>query len=810
MNWKQTLLLSAFFVAEIHAVMAEQVIHASAPGTVFTNKESLEFTLEKPVPSTWIIRDWNGKTVLSGIWKDGGKTPLRLPSQAPGYYTLETRTGNADLSGKRTFAVVVAPETRKSNPDSAFAVDSAQSWLATGKKIGRSSLTGFEIVSELLRRAGVKTVRERMSWSEVEPRHGADLPYGRYAENAALLSSRGINILGMFHDSPPWTRSTSQQLPDDLFALYRFSQKSAKKFAGQIGAWEFWNEEDIGFCKEPAWDYAAALKAASLGFKSADPALPVLIGGIATTPPWPMVDVILKNDAALYFDIFAAHTYRPLKEYPEMIQSIDELLKRNNITGKQLWFTETGTYAEGSGRMQGLRKNLRAHSPDQEILVAEFLPKSMVLLQSLGVDRNFFFVLSPYNEQNGKKDWGLLRQDYSVKPGYAALSTLTSRLANAKLLGEIAPDKAIRAFLYQQPDNTQTLVYWSKSEIDTKPFQPNLTPSNLFAVKVNIPAASGTYSKTDLVGGVSPVTAVNDQLTLECTRFPAYIDGLSGLTPDIPFSPRPRQNSSSDATDQTVIAKVVLSEDFQIAATKDRASLKHIPGRLKLQLFNFSDKAKCGTIAVSGGTVTGLPASVELSAFGKTEFNLEYTPAWKDSHITDFEISGIFNGKPISHLRIPVISLEKMLAEGRAVSLPNTADPLNWRANASGKMQISFNEKGNAVVFHTTFPPNIDRWAYPEYALQLPQESFHGATGLSFEFRPSSLKLKFMLVMATVKGKTVHFRIENLKEGWQTGNVSFDTVDPESITAIKIGFNPDVDDFSWQIRNVKVLYKEKQ
>lgn len=332
----------------------------------------------------------------------------------------------------------------------------------------------------------------------------------------------------------------------------------------------------------------------------------------------------------------------------------------------------------------------------------------------------------------------------------------------------------------------------------------------MFSVKVNIPVASGTYSKTDLVGGVSPVTAVNDRLTLECTRFPAYIDGLSGLTPDIPFSPRIHENSESDATDRTVVAKVVLSEDFQIAATKDRVSLKRIPGRLKLQLFNFSDKAKCGTIAVSGGTVTGLPASVELSAFGKTEFSLEYTPAWKDSHITDFEISGIFNGKPISHLRIPVISLEKMLAEGRAVSLPNTADPLNWRPNTSGKMQISFNEKENAVAFHTHFPPNIDRWAYPEYALQLPQESFHGATGLSFEFRPSSLKLKFMLVMATVKGKTVHFRIENLKEGWQTGSVSFDTVDPESITAVKIGFNPDVDDFSWQIRNVKVLYKGKQ
>lgn len=61
--------------------------------------------------------------------------------------------------------------------------------------------------------------------------------------------------------------------------------------------WEFWNEPDIGFAPEGAWDYAAALKSAYLGFKAGDPELTVAPGGYARTPLLNYNHVVLLNGA---------------------------------------------------------------------------------------------------------------------------------------------------------------------------------------------------------------------------------------------------------------------------------------------------------------------------------------------------------------------------------------------------------------------------------------------------------------------------------------------------------------------------------
>ena len=61
------------------------------------------------------------------------------------------------------------------------------------------------------------------------------------------------------------------------------------------------------------------------------------------------------------------------------------------------------------------------------------------------------------------------------------------------------------------------------------------------------------------------------------------------------------------------------------------------------------------------------------------------------------------------------------------------ARPKNWRANAGGKMTIRSVPEEGAVGFHTRF--STPGWAYPEYFLNLPEESLQDVIAISFEIR---------------------------------------------------------------------------
>ena len=375
-----------------------EVLVAAAPGAAFLQGEALEFTLKQPVvpPVEWTLRNWRNE-VLRRESSNGGK--LLLPPLPNGYYRLEL----SGFTGSRSFAVVPDPGNRPADPDLFFALDSAQSWLARPDNNPRRPENAFEVVSEVARRSGVQMVRDRMSWAETNPAPGR-YEWTYYKTNAELLAKRGIALSGMYHDAPDWTRRNTC-LPVDLTATYTFAKSAAEAFRGQMTNWEFWNEQDHGFGIESAWDYAAAFKAASLGFRAGNPEATVAVGGFAITPLLPYTDTVMKNGASEYFDIFNVHTYRPLRDFSEILKDIRAHMKRHGMEGRPIWFTENGSGMEGAGSLESFLPGIKMHSPDQELLIAEYLQKMMITMQMLGVDRDFFFVLPPYSEYGGNKDW---------------------------------------------------------------------------------------------------------------------------------------------------------------------------------------------------------------------------------------------------------------------------------------------------------------------------------------------------------------------------------------------------------------------
>ena len=126
----------------------------------------------------------------------------------------------------------------------------------------------------------------------------------------------------------------------------------------------------------------------------------------------------------------------------------------------------------------------KAHDDDQERILTEYLPKAMILQQFLGVDRNFFFVFGPYNENAGRKDWGMFRRDFTAKPCVAAFSTLSELFAAARCAGTLDVGEKVRGFLYELPDGSQSVALWARSELDDLPILVFVKRTHHFSARV--------------------------------------------------------------------------------------------------------------------------------------------------------------------------------------------------------------------------------------------------------------------------------------------------------------------------------------
>ena len=640
---------SLLVAAVLAAPLLQAAIRLDAPGHVYTDWERP--TASGGVPgAAYELTDWRGRPVDSpgatGAFNENGVAAL--PQLPTGYFHL--KSGGEDA----TLAVVPVPESRVFDHDSPIGIDSAQSWVSRpGTFIcpwnGGDS---WRTVSDLLWRSGIPHVRERLRWSEVNPETNT-YNWSYYMYNADMLRARGILVSGMFHDAPKWS-APLRKLPSDLNAVHTFCARVAAAFGDRMGDWEFWNEEDILFAPEPAWDYAAALKAAYLGFKAGKPDCTVLNGALLYMPDNVYARCLFDNDAAKFFDVYNQHYYSPIVSCPGQFAGLRKFLERYGIGDRAVWITESGTRQEGMALTNGVMRGLKAHSPEQELVMAEHYAKSQIAFQMEGVARNYFFVFGGYNENNGGKDWGVMRRDGTVKPVYAAMSAMTRELVSARLVGAMDVGKDLRAYLFEQPDGSQTVMYWSVSPMDTTGGNVVATPD--FALQLDLPVANGEYRLSDFCGAISSVTVTNGVLSLESTRFPAYVAGLSGLSAARKAHPagKVKPYVPDDDEDLSVIIRADLDkDDFSIHGQKSRAILKQDTGRLSVKVWNMGDTAKTGGVEVAGGTLKGLPAKISLGPRGTppAAFDCTFTPAGTNLTLV---LTGVFGGKRSSRLFIPV------------------------------------------------------------------------------------------------------------------------------------------------------------
>jgi hypothetical protein len=432
------------------------------PGNVFLEGDSVGIPWPKDLPPAalqWRLMDDRRLVLCRGLLaKEATNRPasLQLGLLRTGWYRLEFGTTNQPDQTWTTLAVLRRLRTPVPQ-DSPVAVDVAAAWFAREDALQQKKLANLAAL------AGVSWVRDRLRWRDLQPGPGAlQPPPTTYDSSADAFAQAGLNVLQVFHDTPPWARESPNaggRFAPDLRHVYALGQALAVRFKGRVAAWEPWNEANVAtFGGHTVDEMCSWQKAAWLGFKAGDPE--VMVGWVATTavPTPALTEGVLANETWPYYDTYNIHTYDWAHSYADLWKPTREV-----VSGRPLWITEAD---RGTPHL----KNAPWYDqePRLERLKAEWMAQAYAQSLYAGAARHFHFILGNYQEPNGVQ-FGLLRLDLTPRPAYVALAAVGRCLAGARALGRWRPGQDVNVFAFcAQPDGQErdVLVVWVEKEVD--------------------------------------------------------------------------------------------------------------------------------------------------------------------------------------------------------------------------------------------------------------------------------------------------------------------------------------------------------
>jgi hypothetical protein len=527
-------------------LFARSVFASDHPGNVFVAGASVRIA----VPKSWVAWraiDIDRKEVGHGTAESGFAELGKLPV---GYFEIRERDG----SGLVTAAVL---EKSTAADDTPIAIDAAMSWFYSDPEQIRDAC-------KLCRMAGVKWVRDRASWPEIETARGTWAGDTRYERAMRIQHEEGLKILQVNHISPPWASNDTKRFPEDLRDVYNFYRGLAKRWKGLADAIEPWNEPDLDiFGGHTGCEIASFQKAAYLGLKAGDPEQPVNAAVFAIDRP-ETLNEFGANEVYPYFDRYSLHHYKKLEKYPELYGR-----HRAVNGGRPMWTTEFNLTIFWADE--------KTHEPSEEDLRVQAFRVSKVFAEALheGPEKLFYFILGHYVERN--LQYGLVHTDLTPRPGYVAFAAVGRLFNAAEPIGRVdLGDEKLKGYVFRtivDGSERETLVAWS----ETKP------------TTIEFPPFERAY---DYLGRQLPGAR-----KIELTRAPVYLVLSRGGSKQLRIAPPPKQTKWRDGKASPVVLQLrgkgdVNHSAFQLNDTK----------QIRLVVYNFGDTSTNGQLNVEGAT----------------------------------------------------------------------------------------------------------------------------------------------------------------------------------------------------------------
>ncbi len=409
------------------------------PGNIFLMGEEVEVSI--PAAEGWRLFDYEDKRVNE---KEYSGPRARLGTLPPGFYRLKSPDPKRDW-----VSLAVIPKLKAPTPlTSPVGLDVAMAWF-----YGREKM---DAVASLCSLAGVNWVRDRLNWAQMEPQRGKFASSNQYDAAIVAQNRAGLQILQVNHISPGWASPKSQRFPSDLRDTYRFHREMARRWHGEVQAFEPWNEADITmFGGHTGSEMASFQKASWLGLKAGNPGVVASCNVFAMHNNDQLQD-FRDNEAAAYFDTMNFHHYAPLKDFPTIYKKFRELLS----AGKPLWITECNMPVKWAGD-----EKLKEPTEGDLRVQAERVAKIFAVSLYEGSAVTYYFMLPHYVES--QTQFGIIRPDLTPRPAFLALAAVGRLLADAMPRGRLVQTEGgATAYLFSaKPDGIarEVLVAWGST-----------------------------------------------------------------------------------------------------------------------------------------------------------------------------------------------------------------------------------------------------------------------------------------------------------------------------------------------------------
>jgi hypothetical protein len=406
------------------------------PGNVFLSGQEVTIPVPESAASCRLL-DYDGNLV-SQIAVTNGKAALgKLPV---GFFRLDLPGASNSIS-----LGVISSLQAPTPSNSPIGIDVAMAWFYEEDRMAA--------VANLCALAGVNWVRDRLNWAQMESQKGQFAASNRYDASALAQSRAGLRVLQVIHLSPHWANPNPKRFPLDLRDGYRFYEAMARRWRGQVQAFEPWNEADIPmFGGHTGSEMAALQKAAYLGLKAGNPEIVACLNVFALHNRSQLEDLD-ANESWPYFDTFNLHHYAPFDEYPKLYADF-----RAVSAGRPLWVSECSLPVKWAGS-----ESLKEPTDADQKVQAERVAKTFACSLHEGAAATFYFMLPHYIE--GQTQFGILRSDLTPRPAYVALAAVGRLLARAEPIGRLnTTNSTVRAFLVRaMPDGRpqEVLVAWT-------------------------------------------------------------------------------------------------------------------------------------------------------------------------------------------------------------------------------------------------------------------------------------------------------------------------------------------------------------
>ncbi|MBT0962760.1 hypothetical protein [Denitromonas iodatirespirans] len=482
---------------------------SAAGNGVITDGRSAKWSV-KLVPSSVEGRvrlelfDVDGETVdvQTGSYRPESPLVLDFGVLPPGYYDARL---HVDSAGGRAAAVsgavaVLPPGDVPNEPR--FGMDAALSWYGGPPAMVERSVA-------MMRLAGVGSLRDRLSWTRTQPARGKT-DWGVHAEVASVATGAGLDVVQVFHDSPPWARGKAsgpadRLPPRDDAAAFEFGRAYAAGLGRLARSVEYWNEQNSNFFAGYPFQYASGLKAFSAGVRSVDPAIRVLIGA-AAGKPGRFFEETYRNGVGPFFDVRNQHFYGDAGEfgrfYADHVRGIEV---GGGVAERPGWLTEIG---------YSLRRDGGGGWRAAELAQADYLAKTYVRGVAAGYERVFFFFWRELVEAE-LHTWGVIREDFSPRPAYFALGLLSRHLAGAVLAGVEARGKG-RIVYFRRGAGDYVAVMWGGD--DPARFGSSIAATDVFGRPVDGEWSRRHPDSPILMTGISALPPAASTVALPMTR----------------------------------------------------------------------------------------------------------------------------------------------------------------------------------------------------------------------------------------------------------------------------------------------------